>query len=147
LSINAILISIIVSGVGPKILTKYWHLALPVLMMILPSIITILLAVKSTRPKITSGKFTEEDITLKRANLLFFGNFHNMALEDFERGFQAMINDKDFLYDSLSKDFYYLGQVLGKKYSYLSKCYTVFAGGYVVSIIALIISVAIRYYE
>jgi HD-GYP domain-containing protein (c-di-GMP phosphodiesterase class II) len=147
LSINAILISIIVSGVGPKILTKYWHLALPVLMMILTSIITILLAVKSTRPKITSGKFTEEDITLKRANLLFFGNFHNMALEDFERGFQAMINDKDFLYDSLSKDFYYLGQVLGKKYSYLSKCYTVFAGGYVVSIIALIISVAIRYYE
>ena len=147
LSINAIIISIIVSGVGPKILTKYWHLAIPVFMMILTSIITILLAVKSTRPKITSGKFTEEDIKLKRANLLFFGNFHNMPLPDFERGFQAMINDKDFLYDSLTRDFYYLGQVLGKKYSYLSKCYYVFALGYVVSIIALVIAVIIKYYE
>lgn len=146
LSINAIIISIIVSGVGPKILTKYSHLMIPMLMMILTSIITILLAVKSTRPKITSGKFTEEDITSKRANLLFFGNFHNMPLPDFERGFQAMINDKDFLYDSLTRDFYYLGQVLGKKYSYLSKCYTVFAIGYVVSIIALIIAIGFKYY-
>lgn len=147
LSINAIIISIVVSGIGPKILTKYSHLMIPVFMMLITSIVTILLAVKSTRPKITSGRFKEEDIALKRANLLFFGNFHNMPLADFERGFQAMINDKDFLYDSLSKDFYYLGQVLGKKYSYLSRCYTVFATGYAVSILALILVVIIKYYN
>jgi len=33
---------------------------------------------------VTQGKFTIEDVANKKVNLLFFGNFHQMKLEDFE---------------------------------------------------------------
>lgn len=145
LSINAIIISILVSSVGPK-LDKNEHLVIPFVLMLLTNIVTILYAVKSTRPKITAGKFTQQDIENKSANLLFFGNFHNMRLEDFELGFNQMINDKDFLYDSLTRDFYHLGQVLGKKYRYLSFCYAIFAVGLVISVIATLASVLLLMY-
>ncbi len=94
-----------------------------------------------TRPKITSGTFTHEDIKEKRVNLLFFGNFFKMNLKDFEWGMNEMMNDKDFLYGSMTKDFYYLGQVVGQKYRYLRICYNIFMYGIILSVIAFAVAV------
>jgi hypothetical protein len=47
-----------------------------------------------------------------------------------------MMYDKEYLYGSMIKDFYFLGQVLGKKYRYLRICYTIFMYGLIISVIA-----------
>ena len=52
-----------------------------------------------------------------------------MNLKDFTWGMEEMMEDKDFLYGSMIKDFYYLGQVFGKKYKLLRLCYTIFMYG------------------
>ena len=77
---------------------------------------------------------------LVAANLLFFGNYYNMRLDDFHWGMMEMIKDKDFLYTSMTKDLYFLGVVLAKKYKYLSYCYTVFMYGIIGALVAFAIA-------
>ena len=54
-------------------------------------------------------------------------------------GMNAMMDDKEFLYGSMIKDFYYLGQVLGAKYKLLRLAYTVFMYGITASAIIFIL--------
>ena len=58
-----------------------------------------------------------------------------MNLNDFTWGMTEMMEDKDYLYGSMIKDFYFLGQVLGKKYELLRLCYTFFMYGIILSVI------------
>jgi hypothetical protein len=37
-------------------------------------------------PKINHRDFTKEDVQNKKANLLFFGNYYKLELEDYEAG-------------------------------------------------------------
>lgn len=115
-------------------------LIIPVLILVLVCMATIVFAILATRPKVTRGTFTKEDIQQKRTNLLFFGNFYNMRLEDFQWGISEMMKDADYLYGSMTKDIYYLGQVLGRKYKYLRICYNVFMYGLIVGVIAFAIA-------
>ena len=100
-------------------------------------------ATLSTRPKVTEGIVTKEAIKQRKANLLFFGNFHNMALEDFQWGVNEMLKDHEFLYSSMSRDLYFLGIVLAKKYRYLSICYNLFMFGLITSVLAFGIAFAL----
>ena len=67
---------------------------------------------------------------------MFFGNFHKMKLEDFEWAMNEMMQDKEYLYSSMTKDLYFLGKVLDKKYKILRITYTIFIIGIIVSTIA-----------
>ena len=133
LSINALIISIVVSLVMSKI-EEFPMLAIPTFVLLGVCVLTIIFATIATRPKVTSGTVTKEAIKERKANLLFFGNFYNMTLEDYEWGMQELLEDREFLYGSLVKDLYYLGIVLGKKYRYLRLCYDVFMYGMVLSV-------------
>ena len=46
-----------------------------------------------------------------------------------------MMKDKDYLYDNMIMDFYYLGHVLGQKYQRLRICYTIFMYGLIISVV------------
>jgi hypothetical protein len=94
----------------------------------------------ATRPNVTQGKFTKEDVANKKVNLLFFGNFHKMKLDEFEWAMSEMMQDRDYLYSSLTKDLYFLGLVLNSKYNLLRITYTVFMIGIVVSVIAFAVA-------
>jgi hypothetical protein len=63
-----------------------------------------------------------------------------MKLEDFEWGIKEMMKDREYLYGSLTKDLYFLGLVLNRKYSILRLTYTVFMVGILVSVFAFAIS-------
>lgn len=139
ISINTLIIGAIVTVLIRK-LDVNPQLIIPTFMLLVVSLVCIIFAVLVTRPKITTGRFTKDDIQKKRTNLLFFGNFYNMDLKDFEWGMNEMMNDKEFLYGSMIKDFYFLGQVLGRKYRYLRICYTIFMFGLIASVIAYIIA-------
>jgi hypothetical protein len=96
----------------------------------------MILSISATRPNVTSGTFTEEDVANKKVNLLFFGNFHKMELKNYESAIAEMLKDKDYIYSSLTKDLYYLGVVLERKYRILRWTYTVFMIGIILSVIS-----------
>ncbi len=139
ISVNTLVLTIMVSVMIRK-LDSNPHLIIPAAMLTLTSLVTLVYAILVTRPKLSSGMFTEEDIKEKKVNLLFFGNFHNMSLKEFTWGMKEMMKDKEFLYDNMIMDFYYLGQVLGQKYKRLRICYTFFMYGLIISVIAFSIA-------
>ena len=128
ISVNTLLIGAVFTILAGKLDTNP-HLIVPTIVLTIVSLVTLVIAVRVTRPTISSGLFSESDIKERKANLLFFGNFYKMNLKDFTWGMEEMMEDKDFLYGSMIKDFYFLGQVLGKKYKLLRLCYTIFMYG------------------
>ena len=59
-----------------------------------------------------------------------------MSLSEFEWAMEEMMQDKEYLYGSLTKDLYFLGLVLNRKYNLLRITYSVFMVGIVVSVLA-----------
>jgi len=139
ISVNTLVLTIIVSILIRKLDTNP-QLIIPTALLTVTSLVALIYAILVTRPKVTSGIFTKDDIHSKKANLLFFGNFYNMDLDDFSWGMKEMMNNKDYLYENMIKDFYFLGQVLGKKYIQLRYCYTFFMYGIIISVIAYAIA-------
>lgn len=135
LSVNAIIISVALSTLIPKLDNpSNAHLIWPAISLIGFSVLAIIFSIFSTRPKVTQGTFTREDIKNRNVNLLFFGNFHDVSLEDYKHGMHEMMEDKDYLYDSLITDLYFLGKVLHKKYNLLRITYNIFLVGLLISI-------------
>lgn len=139
ISINALILSIMISVLFRK-LEEYPHMVVPSVILTLVCLSTIVIGIVATRPNISKGIFTRDNIRNKETNLLFFGNFHSMKLEDYEWAMKEMLKDADYLYSSLIRDIYFLGKVLGKKYRLLRLAYTVFMFGFVASVIAFVIA-------
>ncbi|MCF6347303.1 MAG: DUF5706 domain-containing protein [Flavobacteriaceae bacterium] len=141
LSVNAIIISMALSNLIPKLDNPSNHyLIIPTIIFVVFSLVSMALSVLATRPNVTSGEFTKEDVKQKKVNLLFFGNFHKMKLDEFEWAMGEMMQDRDYLYSSMKKDLYFLGLVLHKKYKILRITYTIFLIGIIVSVIAFAIA-------
>jgi hypothetical protein len=51
-----------------------------------------------------------------------------------------MLKDSEFLYSSMSRDLYFLGIVLARKYQHLSYCYNIFMYGLILSMLSFAIS-------
>ncbi|MFY7829271.1 MAG: Pycsar system effector family protein [Flectobacillus sp.] len=143
ISVNTIVISLIVSILIRK-LEENEYLIVPTIMITTVCLMATVFAVLSTIPNVTKGKFSKEDITNRSANLLFFGNFHEMQLEDYQAGMKEMMNDSEFLYSSMTRDIYFLGKVLGRKYKLLRIAYNIFMYGFVASILAFGIAAVLQ---
>ena len=139
ITINSIILSLIVSALIRK-LEENSYLLIPTILLISVCLATMVFSILASRPNVSSGKFTREDIKNKQTNLLFFGNFHAMNVEDYQWGMKEMMKDADYLYGSLIKDIYYLGKVLGRKYRHLRIAYSIFMYGFVVAILSFIIA-------
>ncbi len=140
LSVNSIIISVAFAGLVPRF-HKDPELIIPTFILLAVNLITIAYAVKAVIPNVTKGKFSREDINNKKANLLFFGNFHKMDLDEFVWGMNEMMKDKEFLYNAMIRDFYFLGKVLNRKYMLLRICYRVFMLGLFVAVLAYIVAI------
>ena len=141
LSVNAIIISLVLSNLITKLDNpSNAYLIYPTVIFIVFSVISMILAVLATRPNVTSGEFTKEDVKNKKVNLLFFGNFHKMKLPDYEWAIQELVKDKEYIYTSLTKDLYFLGLVLSRKYKILRWTYAIFMIGIIVSVLAFAIA-------
>ena len=145
LSVNAIIISLLLTNLIPKLDNpSNDYLIYPTGIFVLFSIASMIMSVLATRPNVTTGEFEKEDVKAKKVNLLFFGNFHQMKLDDYEWAMQELIKDQGYLYNTLTKDLYFLGVVLNKKYNLLRWTYTVFMIGMILSTIAFF--VALKFY-
>lgn len=141
ITVNSIILSAIISLVLRR-LNEYGYLIIPSFILLTVSLLAMTFSILSTRPSIPNGIFSRDDVDSKKVNLLFFGNFYKMKLEEFNYGMEKMMEDKDFLYGSLIKDLYAQGVVLGKKYHLLRIAYNVFMFGLIVAVVAFIIASA-----
>ncbi len=135
LSVNGIIISIVISSLVPKLGVET-RLVVPTFILLAFCLSSLVFAILASSPKVTKGVYTREDIRNRSSNLLFFGNFYKMPIEDFEWGVMEMIKDSDFLYSSMTRDLYYLGIVLAHKYRLIRICYMVFMVGLIASVLA-----------
>ncbi|MEJ7768290.1 MAG: Pycsar system effector family protein [Chitinophagaceae bacterium] len=139
ISVNSIIISITISVLLEK-LERYPQYIFPTTVLLLMSVLAIIFSILATRPHVTSGTFTKEDIDNKKTNLLFFGNFHKMNLEEYTWGMNELMNNRNYLYGSMIKDIYFLGVVLARKYRYLRISYNIFMFGLVIAVLAFCIA-------
>ncbi len=145
LSVNAIIISLVLANLIPKLDNpSNTYLIYPTIIFVIFSVVSMVLSILATRHNVTRGEFTKEDVSKKRVNLLFFGNFHKMELSDYEWAIKELIKDKEYVYSSLIMDLYYLGKVLDRKYKILRWTYTIFMIGMILSVIAF--AVAFKYF-
>jgi predicted metal-dependent HD superfamily phosphohydrolase len=145
LSVNAIILSLVIANLIPKLDNpSNDYLILPTVIFCIFSIASMILSVMATRPNISGGSFTREDVKKRKVNLLFFGNFHQMKLEDFQWAMRELTRDQQYVYDSLTMDLYYLGKVLNRKYKLLRWTYTIFIIGMVLSV--LVFFFALKFY-
>ncbi|MBC7534298.1 MAG: phosphohydrolase [Ferruginibacter sp.] len=135
ISVNAIIISVILSVLLRKLQTDP-YLTIPTIIFLLFSVITIVVAILATRPKVNAGTFSATDVENKKTNLLFFGNFHGMSLIDYENAMRSMMKDADYLYSSIIQDIYHLGVVLGRKYKLIRWAYNIFMVGIIISVLS-----------
>ncbi|NPA08213.1 MAG: HD domain-containing protein [Chlorobi bacterium] len=137
LSVNAIIISVCLSVLVPKLDTpKNSHLIIPSFILLLSAVLTIIFAILSTKPNVTKAKFSLQDVADRKVNLLFFGNFNRMIFDDYQNAMNVLIKDRDYIYDSMVKDLYFLGKVLDRKYRLLSITYKIFMAGIVISVLS-----------
>ncbi|WP_194850457.1 Pycsar system effector family protein [Nonlabens antarcticus] len=148
LSVNAIIISLALANIIPKLdQVTNRHLLYPTLILVLFSVASIILSIASTRPNVTSGEFTDEEVEKRQVNLLFFGNFHKVPFPRYEKALMGLITNKEEVYQSLLKDLWLLGLVLNRKYMLLRWTYTTFAIGIICSVVAFIIAFTTYDYE
>ncbi len=151
ISLNAIILSVIITYLSAKtsvIGTDYTHhrsLIIPVGTLLLTTLGSVIFAIISAQPEITSFKLKKNQhrVNTSKVNLLFFGNFTKLPLEDFQKGMHEIMRDKKSLYNNMITDIYYLGEVLNRKYRILRVSYTIFMVGLVLTVVAFGIAVAL----
>jgi predicted metal-dependent HD superfamily phosphohydrolase len=141
LSVNAIIISLALANLIPKLeQASNRHLLWPTLILILFSVASIILSIMSTRPNVTSGEFTDEQVQNREVNLLFFGNFHKVPFQRYQEALMSLLDNKEEVYESLLKDLWLLGLVLNRKYTLLRWTYTIFMIGIIGSVLAFLVA-------
>lgn len=139
LSVNAIIISIALSTLLPKLASEKNHyLIMPTLIMLGVSVVCIIFAILATKPNISNATFTANEVKIKKINLLFFGNFHKMQIDQYEEAMDELMSDRDYLYNALTRDLYFLGIVLARKYKLLRITYYLFMAGIIITVLAFV---------
>lgn len=133
ISVNSIIISVILTVLLRRLQIDT-YLTIPTVIFLLFTLATIILAILATRPKVTEGTFSDQDIIDKKTNLLFFGNYHKTSFETYEKAMQTMMNEPDYLYGTLVKDIYQQGVVLARKFKLIRLAYNVFMIGIIISV-------------
>ena len=145
LSVNAIIISLLLANLVPILDDPTnTYLLIPTSIFILFSIASMVLSVLATRPNVTKSEIDVENLQNEKINLLFFGNFEQIPIDNFIKAIKRTVETKDAIYEMLTMDLYYLGSVLSRKYRILRWTYSIFMIGIILSVISF--GVALKFY-
>jgi hypothetical protein len=143
ITVNAIILSAIISLVLRK-LDESSYLTIPTIILLTICLGSMVVSLQATRPAVFHGYFTEAEMQNKEVNLLFFGNFYRMELDAYISGMYTVMGDTEFLHNTLIRDVYGQGVVLGKKYGLLRQAYNIFMYGLIVAVISFIAAAVIH---
>lgn len=144
ISINTLVLSILITAGAAGIsfdnmVIKNLRFTIPILILMLTALTTIIFAVLSAMPDVSSEEFDEEAFQQNKVSMLFFGNFLQIKKAAFVEHLRDLKRNQELLYDDLSKDLYNLGAVLQKKYRLLTISYRVFVSGLVLSFVVFLV--------
>jgi hypothetical protein len=139
ISINALIISVVLSILVTH-LDSNKYLELPTLLLVLTNVSTIIIALFATRPVADTDDIVRRDPENNEKNILSFRDFYEMPLTEYKQKIRQTIMDKSKLYDSLSRDIYYQGRILDRKFRSITLSYYIFIGGLSISIAGFIVS-------
>ncbi len=140
ISINSILISVSAAAASSQPFSPTKQLIPAVIILFLSSLISLVFAILSCRPKIKPQRCSESDIKERKTNLLFFGNFSQIPYPLYDKSMKEMMDDYDYLYTNLIKDQYHLGLSLTRKYKLLRVAYDIFMYGFILAALLFIVS-------
>lgn len=150
ISLNSIIMSVIITYLGAKTsmlgaqFTKNPILLVPVGILLLASLASVIFAILSAQPEVTSFAVKPQKVINRKINMLFFGNFTKVSLENFQHSIHDIMRDKNMLYSNMITDIYYLGEVLKKKYALLRTSYTIFMIGLILTVASFIVAVVYK---
>ncbi len=139
ISVNSILISILFTFLTYGNVTQVRPVILfPAVIFILTGAVSLIFAIFSARPKVTKVLEQHGTFEERQRNIMFFGSFVHMDLDQYEEALDSVLHDGQLLYGNMARDLYFLGKVLDKKYRYLALSYNIFMAGLVISIISFL---------
>jgi hypothetical protein len=142
ISVNSILLSVAIS-----VLTYHTYtdrnplLVLPIIIFLVTGLTSLIFAVLSSRPRIQTAAPSREK---GKTNWMFFGNFVHLSVDEYEQEVDQLLRDGASLYGNMTRDTYYLGRVLDKKYRLLTISYNVFMMGFVATIVSYLVAYFIQ---
>jgi predicted metal-dependent HD superfamily phosphohydrolase len=144
ISVNSIIVSVVLSVLLRR-LEESPELIIPTSILLIVNVCTIVFAILAVRPKILSSKNPPPtmDLEQKKPNLLFFGSFNKMPLDLYTVKMKEMMGDKDYLYENMINNIYFMGIVLGRKYHWLRIAYNVFMYGFITAVLAFALAMII----
>lgn len=141
ISVNAILISVVISVLSYRNISETNPMILlPVVIFLITGLTSLIFAVLSIRPKVTTLNDEESSMEQIKQNVVYFGNFVRLDLEQYEEAMDAVFRDGELLYGNMTRDLYFLGKVLDKKYRFLTLSYNIFMVGFVVTVVMFLVA-------
>jgi hypothetical protein len=138
ISVNSILLSVAISMISYRGYTdSNPGLVLPIVIFMVSGLTSLIFAVLSSRPRVTSQAADVKDKS--KSNFIFFGNFIHLSLEEYEQAVDNMLRDGSMLYGNMTRDSYFMGKVLDKKYRLLTFSYNIFMLGFVATVVTVLV--------
>ena len=137
ISINAIIISVIIAAVAPKLDSNLWML-FPTIVILVGTLSSVVFAILAARPRLFSEHVELSDLRHSKGNILFFGNFSRISPQQFEEGMEEVMGDRTLTYRIMIRNIYDLGSVLNRKYALLQVAYSVFMVALVLGVLSFI---------
>lgn len=131
ISINTILLSSIIAISGFGFITDHMELyrfnILPLVIIILCSLASAILAILAAMPKIVKSK--TNPLAAEKQSLIFFGEIVGYSQKEYTEKIEALLGSRKDIYEHMIIDIYNQGLVLKKKYNLLSYAYKVLMYG------------------
>ncbi|NET32634.1 MAG: hypothetical protein F6K19_11565 [Cyanothece sp. SIO1E1] len=141
ISANTILISVLITLLSYRNIAETQPMILlPVVLFLVTGLTSLTFAILAARPRVTSGQVDTDEPVPSPDNVVFFGNFVELDLEQYEVAVDRMFRDSESLIGNMARDLYFLGKVLDKKYRFLSVSYNIFLVGFIVTVISFLIA-------
>jgi HD superfamily phosphodiesterase len=144
ISINSLIISITLTLVGAKLsllgtsFKENQIVIYPIICLLLTSLGAIIFAILSAKPKVTNKIQHLDTIKKENTSILFFGNYVNMSVSEFENQMRELMKSEDQLYGNMIRDLYFLGKVLAVKYRLIKVSYLIFMFGLIFTVLVTI---------
>ncbi len=128
LTIDALIISLIISQI---ILTQNIHEFKFVIFGVagLTSLISMTYSMLAITQEGSHGKLSIEDLSNRKGNPLFFGNFKDLHLKEYRKAMLSMTENITLIHNSMIEDIFYLGKALERKRILLKYSLYILAAG------------------
>ncbi len=139
ISVNSIIISLLITFLSYRnIAATNPIILIPVIIFLVTGLTSLIFAVLSVRPKVTTVNKGEKEMGEIKKNIAFFGNFVHLSLPQYEKAIDEVFREEDLLVGNMVRDLYFLGQVLDRKYRYLTVSYNIFMIGFITTVLLFI---------